>query len=247
MKKNIATLGFYSILTLLSVVLLTSIPGCKQEVKDLRIKQMDPAATVQLAKSIESIVTPELADGLSMKLWGVDSLVISPIGIDIDDLGKLYYTTTNRQKSSEFDIRGHRDWEIRSISLQTVEDRRAFLHKELSPENSSKNLWLKDVNGDSSHDWRDLTVETEKVYRMEDTNGDGIADKTQLMVDDFHDEVTDVAGGLLVNGNDLFLAVAPDLWRIKDKNGDGLADDKTSISTWLWCSYWFQWPWHVWC
>src|SRR4030095_12094676 len=124
---------------------------------------------------------------------------------------KIYYCTTNRQKNSEFDIRGHKDWEIPSIQLQTVEDKRAFLHQELSPENSKRNLWLTDVNGDSSHDWKDMTVEKENVFRLEDVSGDGVADLSQLVVDDFHDEVTDVAGGVLINGDDLFVAVAPDL------------------------------------
>ena len=220
----------YSIMvsTLAAGALLQS---CRQQgPTDKRIKLMDSTQTAQIAASIDSIVKPELAEGLTLKLWGIDSLVISPIAIDIDDHGGIYYTTTLRQKNSEFDIRGHRDWEIPSISLQTVEDRRAFLRKELSPENSKKNLWLKDLNGDSSHDWRDLTLETEQVYRLEDVNGDGVADKSQLVVDDFHDEVTDVAGGVLSDGEDLYVAVAPDLWRMKDKNKDGIADEKTSIS-----------------
>ncbi|MEP7251608.1 MAG: HEAT repeat domain-containing protein [Ginsengibacter sp.] len=206
--------------------------SCKEQEEPVEqhIKEMNPVGTDSLAKTIESIVKPELADNLTLKLWGVDSLVISPIALDIDDSGKVYYVTTNRQKNSEFDIRGHKDWEIASIQLQTVEDKRAFLHKILSPENSKKNEWLADVNGDSSHDWRDMTVEKENVYKMEDVNGDGVADRTQLIVDDFHDEVTDVAGGLLVNGKDLFLAVGPDLWRMEDKNGDGIEDEKTSIS-----------------
>jgi quinoprotein glucose dehydrogenase len=186
--------------------------ACNQSVADKRIKQIDPARSASMAKSIESLVKPQLADGLSLSLWGIDSLVISPIAIDIDDSGKIYYTTTNRQKNSEFDIRAHQNWEIPSIQLQTVEDKRAFLHKELSPENSSKNGWLTDVNGDGSHDWRDMTLEKENVYRLEDVNGDGVADKSQLVVDDFHDEVTDVAGGVLVNDRDLFVAVGPDLW-----------------------------------
>src|ERR1044072_8732551 len=217
------------VITLLAPAAL--LPGCGQpETVDRKIYQMDTAKTAHLADSIGSKVKPELAPGLSLQLWGIDSLVISPIAIDIDDQGKLYYTTTNRQKHSEFDIRGHRDWEIPSISLQTVEDRRAFLHKELSPENSKKNLWLDDLNGDSSHDWRDLTIEKEHVYRMEDVSGDGVADLSQLVVDDFHDEVTDVAGGVLSEGDDLYVAVAPDLWRMKDKDHDGIADEKTSIS-----------------
>jgi quinoprotein glucose dehydrogenase len=206
--------------------------ACKQDSGpvDKRIKRMDSTLTAHLADSIGAMVKPELADNLSLSLWGIDSLVISPIAIDIDDHGSVYYTTTDRQKHSEFDIRGHRDWEIPSISLQTVEDRRAFLHKELSPENSKRNKWLDDLNGDSSHDWRDLTIEKEHVYRLDDVSGDGVADQAQMVVDDFHDEVTDVAGGVLSDGDDLYLSVAPDLWRIRDKNHDGIADEKTSIS-----------------
>ncbi|MFD3000611.1 HEAT repeat domain-containing protein [Pontibacter toksunensis] len=201
-----------------------------QDPIDRRIKEMDPEAAAQLAKSIEALVTPELADGLTLNLWGVDSLVADPISIDIDDQGRLYYTRTNRQKNSEFDIRGHQDWEIGSIQLKTVEEKRAFLHKVLAPENSKTNEWLADLNKDGSHDWRDMTVEKEHVYRLEDISGDGVADRSQLVVEDFHDEVTDVAGAILSHGDDLFVGVAPDLWRIKDKNGDGVADEKTSIS-----------------
>lgn len=197
---------------------------------DRRIKRMVPEKAAQLAKAIEATVTPELAEGLTLRLWGVDSLVADPIAIDIDDTGRLYYTRTNRQKNSEFDIRGHQDWEIESNRLQSIEDKRAFLHRVLSPENSKKNEWLKDMNGDGSHDWRDMTVEKENVYRIEDTSGDGVADLSQLVVDDFHDEVTDVAGGVMTNGDDLYVAVAPDLWRMQDKDGDGIAETKTSLS-----------------
>jgi hypothetical protein len=180
------------------LISITFFFGCNQEETiDMRIKQMDSTKLTGMASSIESLVKPELADGLSLRLWGVDSLVVSPIAIDMDDKGDLYYATTNRQKNSEFDIRGHRDWEIESISLQTVEDKRAFLRRTLSPERSKQNEWLKDLNGDSSHDWRDMTIEKEHIYRMQDSNGDGIADRSQLVVEDFHDEVTDVAGGVM--------------------------------------------------
>lgn len=197
--------------------------------EDPRIKLMDTAQTAALAKTIEAGVTPKLAEGLTLKLWGIDSLVADPVSIDIDDQGRIYYTRTNRQKNSEFDIRGHQDWEIASIQLTNIEEKRAFLHKVLAPENSDKNQWLKDVNGDSSHDWRDMTVEKEHVYRVEDVNGDGVADKSQLVVEDFNEEVTDAAGGVLKHGDDLFVAIGPDMWRIKE-NKIGTAASKTSIS-----------------
>lgn len=216
--------------TVIPIIATAVLWSCQQKTVDLPAKEMDPTKTAELAAAIEGQVNAELDSGLSLKLWGIDSLVISPIAIDIDDHGRLFYTTTDRQKNSEFDIRGHRDWEIPSISFQTVEDRRAFLREELSPENSARNTWLADLNGDGSHDWRDLTVEKEKVYRIEDLNGDGVADRSQLVVDDFHEEITDVAGGIFADGDDLYVAVAPDLWRLTDTDGDGIPDKKTSLS-----------------
>ncbi len=223
------TPSFLTRFSLLSIIILAS-QSCQRQPADLRITEMDSTRVMELAANVEATVKPELADGLTLKLWGIDSLVISPIAIDVDDHGRLFYTTTDRQNNSEFDIRGHRDWEIPSISLQTVEDRRAFLREELSPENSHRNEWLADLNGDGSHDWRDLTIEKEKVYRLDDVHGIGLATRAQLVVDDFHEEVTDVAGGVFADGDDLYVAVAPDLWRMTDKNKDGIYETKTSIS-----------------
>src|SRR5690554_3198657 len=204
--------------------------SCKQDPVDLRITQMDPVEAAEQAKHIEGLMNPELVDGLNISLWAPDSLVADPISIDIDENGHLYYSRTNRRRVSEFDIRNHPDWEIESLKLQSVEDRRAFIRRIFAPENSDKNQWFPDINGDGSHDWRDLTVEKEHVYRLEDTDGDGVADLSQLVVEDFHEEITDVAGGVMINEGDLYVGVAPDLWRLKDTNGDGIFNEKTSIS-----------------
>lgn len=217
-----------------AAVLLFSVAfiGCSEQEKkaDTSIKRLDPARAAEMAKAIEATVTPQLAEGLTLKIWGVDSLIADPVSIDIDDNGHLYYTRTNRQKNSEFDIRGHQDWEIESIKLKNIEEKRAFLRKTLSPENSDKNTWLADLNGDGSRDWRDLTIEKEHVYRVEDTSGDGVADLSQLVIKDFHDEVTDAAGGVLKHGDNLYVGIGPDLWLTKDEDGDGVIDKKTSIS-----------------
>src|SRR5690606_33021329 len=154
--------------TIIAIAVSTLLWDCNQKTANLPIKEMDPAQTAELAATIESQVNAELDSGLTLKLWGIDSLVISPIAIDIDDRGRLFYTTTDRQKRSEFDIRRYREWVVPSISFQAVEDRRAFLHEELSPANSDRNTWLAELNGDGSHDWRALTIEKEKVYRVED-------------------------------------------------------------------------------
>lgn len=208
---------------------LCLLASCEKDNRD-SIKQIDPAKAATMASAIEEAVKPQLADGLELKLWAVDSLVADIVSIDVDDHGKLYFTRINRGKNSEFDIRGHQDWEIASIKIQSIEDKRAFLHDVLSPANSEKNKWLADMNGDGSHDWKDMTIEKEQVFRIEDVSGDGIADQSQLVIEDFNTEVTDAAGGILKHGDDLFVAIGPDMWRVNDTDDDGVADKKTSIS-----------------
>jgi quinoprotein glucose dehydrogenase len=211
------------------VIFLFALGSCKQEPVDLRIKTISLEDARTQAAAVEAMVKPELHKDFQIRVWAVDSLVADPISMRFDEEGRLFYSRTNRRKISEFDIRSHQDWEIKSLKMQSVADRKDFLHDELSPENSNKNKWLPDINGDGSHDWRDLTVEKENIYRLEDTNDSGLADLAQLVVEDFHEEITDVAGAVLYHEGELFVGVAPDLWKLTDTNGDGLMDTKVSL------------------
>lgn len=190
----------------------------------------DPKTGLKIAKETRENVSVQLAEGLTLNLWASDSLAPDPIAMSIDDEGRIYLTRTNRQKNSEFDIRGHQDWMTASIALQTVEERRAFLKATFATEKNKENKWLKDLNKDGVHDWRDLGVEQDEVWRLEDQSGDGIADISTRIVHDFNDEINDVAGALLVRKNDMFVGIGPDMWRLEDKDGDGIPEKKESIS-----------------
>jgi quinoprotein glucose dehydrogenase len=211
-------------------LLLIAMAGCKNAPEEKYVKVINPDSALVRAKAIESEMNFEIADGFSIRLWASDSLVADPVSLFVDNQGILFYTRTNRQKHSEFDIRGHQDWESESMKFKTYEDRSAFLKKALSPENSNSNLWLADLNHDGNHDWRDLTVEQEEIYRIEDRSGDGLADYSKMILKDFHQEITDVAGAIMTIDNDLYIGVSPDLWRLKDKDGDGYYEEKQSIS-----------------
>ena len=182
------------------------------------------------AKEIRENTPAVVAEGLELTLWASDSLAPDPIAISIDDEGRVYLTRTNRQKNSEFDIRGYQHWMTPSISLQSVEDRRAFLRETFAPEKSAENEWFPDLNNDSIHDWRDLTVEKEEVWRLDDLDKDGLADKSTRILEDFHEEITDCAGALLVRDDDVFVGVGPDMWRLTDTNDDEVLDTKTSLA-----------------
>jgi putative membrane-bound dehydrogenase-like protein len=71
----------------------------------------------------------------------------------------------------------------------------------------------------------------ERLYRIEDTNGDGIADRSQIMIEGFSTDPTfDVAGGVLYHEGDLFLGAPPALWRLRDTNSDGFIDSQVPVS-----------------
>lgn len=215
---------------LASVLLASCDFGSDIPVEEAVVRSQGDQVAEALAESGRAAVAAKVADGLELSLWATDSLAPDPVAMDIDDRGRVYLTRTNRQKNSEFDIRGHRDWIERSISLQSVEDRRAFLRSEFAPERSEENSWLKDLNNDTIHDWRDLTVEQEEIWRLEDTTGNGTADISTRILHDFNEEVTDVAGALLVDGKEVYVGVAPDMWRLTDENGDEVLDTRESLA-----------------
>lgn len=219
------------LLGILTIGLLTL--SCEQK-KPIEIPltiQQDSTELLEMAKLARESISAKVADGLKLSLWASDSLAPDPIAMDIDDEGNIYITRSNRNKNSEFDIRGHRDWMTESIALESVEERRAFLHKTFAPELSKENEWFPDLNNDSIHDWHDLTVEQDEVWMLEDTDKDGIADISTQIMNDFNDEINDQAGALLVRDEDIFVGIGPGMYRLTDTNGDKILDTKTSIAT----------------
>ena len=203
----------------------------EQMIAPILIVREDSVSSFLKAKELLETTPIQLAAGLRINLWASEFLAPDPIAMSIDDLGNIYLTRTNRQKNSEFDIRGHEDWMTRSIALQTVEERRSLLKDIFATEKSDQNSWLKDLNSDGIHDWRDLAVERDEVWKLQDVNGDGMAEISTRVLNDFHNEITDVAGALLVRKEDMFVGIGPDMWRLKDMDQDGYYESKESINT----------------
>ena len=195
-----------------------------------KIINFDSAKATSLAKKIREDANVEIAKGLDLSVWASDSLVHDPISISVAPDGRIFYTKASRQTNSEFDVRGHRNWITASVSFQTVEDRRAFLRKTFETDNEESVKFLKDLNNDGVRDWKDLTVEKEQVWIISDESGDQVADRAQLYLEDFNEEITDVANGVEFFDGEVFIGVGPDLWRTKDVDNDNIADETTSIS-----------------
>jgi quinoprotein glucose dehydrogenase len=175
-------------------------------------------------------VSLQPARGLEVVPWA--TLPGSPIAIAFDGAGSAYVAQTTRYRRSDLEIQAHLEWIDDDLSFRSVEQRRAFLHRVLSPSRSAENeSWLEDRNGDGSRDWRDLRVDRERVLRVIDADGDGVADSLNVFAEFPATEITGTGGGVLVHpGGDVFYAMAPDLWRLESRAGQGTAGARTSIS-----------------
>lgn len=226
--KNSNSLNF--ITKLFSGLILIGLIGCGPEKRTPKTLETEDEETKSYSEELIQKLSPSLADSLQVSLWASELLIGDPVALDMDDSGRAFITVTERRRDSELDIRNHRDWMIESNTFETVEDRRDFVRSVLAPEKSEENTWMKDHNNDGSHDWKDLRVQKESVYKVEDLTGSGYADQSQEFISGFNDEISDVAGAVLYHEEELFVGVAPDLWRIRDGNGDGYGEEKESIS-----------------
>ncbi len=219
----------------IGVLLIGFLTNCEHEAAITNLSEpmeivLEKEATKALAEKIRKEVNVELDDEITLDLWAVDTLSPDPIAISIDEQGRLFFNRAVRLSNSEFDIRGHRDWMTASISFETPEDRRTFIRETFSETNEQGKKFLKDLNEDGILDWKDLKVEKEEVWFIEDTDGDQIADKARRYLQDFNEEITDLALGIEAHRGKVFVSVGPDLWKVEDQDGDGQADKKESLA-----------------
>ncbi|MDB4597391.1 hypothetical protein OAG86_03800, partial [Akkermansiaceae bacterium] len=168
---------------------------------------------------------------LQFTKWTPDFSVPDPVAISFDDQGRAYVTQTQRRKANDLDIRLNRDWIPNDLSFKSPDDKRAFYHQQFTPENSDANrARVKDYNKDGKHDLADLQFLSERIHLIEDTDDDGLADKTSIYAEGFTDEIAGIAAGVLHHDGDVYTTIVPDVWKLRDTDDDGKADQRESIA-----------------
>ena len=168
---------------------------------------------------------------LEFHKWSGDLNVPDPIAVTTDEKGRVYVTSTTRRKVADLDIREHSMWIADDVSLTSVEEKEAFLKRELAPGKlRMPRGGLADHNKDGSIDWKDLTVHSERIYQLRDTDNDGTADSITVFAEGFNSVVTGIAAGILYHDGWVYVTVAPDLIRLRDTNDDGVADEREVVA-----------------
>ncbi|MCR9292385.1 MAG: c-type cytochrome [bacterium] len=205
---------------------------CPQRIASCKLRNVGLVifglTTVSLAEETDSQSFPKL----EFRKWSGDINVPDPVAVSVDDFGRVYATQTRRRKIQDLDIREHSEWIPNDLSLTSVEEKRAFFHKALAidGDQQEQSKHVQDWNEDGRHDWRDLTVVSEAIYRLVDRDQDGVADEITTFAEDFRTEVTGVAAGVLANDGKVYATIAPDVWLLRDHDDDGVADSREVIA-----------------
>ncbi len=143
----------------------------------------------------------QLAPGLKLDVWAAEPQLSNSVAFAFDGKGRVYLAESDRWAISVFDITQHTNWLWQDMSFRSVMERGAFLTNQFAT-----NLAF-------------LTKDSEVVRRVEDRDGDGQADHSEILASGFTNAVDGTAAGVLATHEGIYFANIPSLWRL---NGTGV-------------------------
>ncbi|HET7811001.1 MAG TPA: HEAT repeat domain-containing protein [Steroidobacteraceae bacterium] len=143
-----------------------------------------------------------LAKGLKASLWAAEPMLANPVAIDFDEKGRLFVSETYRYRTSVLDIRDYMGMLELDLASRSIEDRMA-LHRKVFGEEQT----------------RQFAIESEIVRLVEDTDHDGVADKSSIYADKFNSELDGIASGVLARHGKVWFTNIPSLWLLEGDAG----------------------------
>lgn len=148
----------------------------------------------------------DVTSDLEITEFAPTGMIGSPVGISVDNKGRVFVTETHRRKNSAPDVRSLTPLMLQAMASKTVDDKAAAIRQHVK-------------------DWKERTRQQEVIIRLQDTTGDGQADEKKTFFQGLIDVEDGVAAGVLCFGEDVFLTCIPSLYKLRDKNDDGASDE----------------------
>ncbi|HEY6123435.1 MAG TPA: HEAT repeat domain-containing protein [Steroidobacteraceae bacterium] len=184
----------------LIVMLLAGVSAVSAQTLELHQADRQPTPVIDPASDDATLAIQRfsLPAGMQAKLWAAEPMLANPVAFDFDEKGRLFVSETYRYRSSVLDIRDYMGMLELDLAARTIEDRVALHHK---------------VFGAQA---KDFAIEGEVVRLVEDTNGDGVADKSRAFADGFNSELDGIASGVLARHGKVWFTNIPSLWLLEE-------------------------------
>src|ERR1700712_3031114 len=125
------------------------------------IRQEAPEVDSASDEGKQALARMKLPPGLVASLWAAEPMFANPVAFNFDEKGRVFVSETFRYRTSVLDIRDY---------MWTLEDDLANRNQDDFMASIRKNFGETGV--------KLLSKESERVTLLEDTNGDGVADKS---------------------------------------------------------------------
>ena len=163
----------------------------------------------QLAPMIESasdegkqaLSRMKLPAGLTASLWAAEPMLANPVAFNFDEQGRIFVVETHRYRTSCLDIRDY---------MWMLEDDLANRNQTDFLASIRKNFGEAGV--------QELSKESERIVLLEDTNHDGVADKSSVYADNFRSPIDGIAAGVLAFHGQVWFTNIPALWKFTGKD-----------------------------
>ncbi|HRX78782.1 MAG TPA: PQQ-dependent sugar dehydrogenase, partial [Pirellulaceae bacterium] len=154
----------------------------------------------------------KIPSGMTGALFAAEPLIANPVAFYVDHNGRVFVCESFRQDVGVTDNRKHDEaWLDDDLAAQTVEDRLAY-HKKRLPDNGIE-----------------YTKFDDRVRLVEDTDGDGKADRAMVFANRFNKIEEGTGAGVIEHDGNVYYTCIPNLWRLRDTDGDGVADQRASM------------------
>lgn len=154
----------------------------------------------------------KIPSGMTGALFAAEPLIANPVAFYVDHNGRVFVCESFRQDVGVTDNRKHDEaWLDDDLAAQTVEDRLAY-HKKRLPDNGIE-----------------YTKFDDRVRLVEDTDGDGKADRATVFANRFNKIEEGTGAGVIEHDGNVYYTCIPNLWRLRDTDGDGVADQRASM------------------
>jgi quinoprotein glucose dehydrogenase len=178
------------------------------------VEPVEPVVAGASDEAEQQLTLFRLPSGWSGSVWAAEPLVANPVALAIDSRGRIYVCESFRQEQGVTDNRSHDErWVDRDLAAQTVADRIAY-HEELLPNRGA-----------------DYRRQEDRIRWLEDTDGDGRADRVEIFANRFHALEDGTLAGVLPLADGVLATNIPHLWKLSDLDGDGRAESRESLQS----------------
>lgn len=152
--------------------------------------------------------------GLKAGTWVRFPFVQNPGSFGIDRKGRIFVAEANRLWQGVADLRGINEFIRGDFQSQTLEDRVKLQNS--IPGRVPEGFW---------------TNTADRLIRLEDSDGNGAADKRSVFADSFYEQLDGIGFSVLPEDDAVYFTCIPSLRKLTDKNDDGIADTNESLLT----------------